>query len=163
MNDGRSSGDVLPYILRKKTEASEIPLEPESSPEVLHLQDRIQRASEVMCEIQRLLHRGEESYFEDTSHGNLFRGWDAFADHKLGNVMPTANFQKRRMHSDDRWFSGSCRNPKARSSHNRAHTIVASGCGVDEESPVSGDVGKRKSDIGIGRGDEYRRKKTKKR
>ena len=73
------------------------------------------QASAQMEEIQKQLHRGEEVYFEETqAHGNLYRGWDTFIDLKDvginpgGGVVPQPG-ASRRMPSDNRWFSGSCR------------------------------------------------------
>src|SRR5210317_885036 len=41
------------------------------------LRNYIHSSYAALTSIQRQLHRGEESYFEETySHGNLFAGWD---------------------------------------------------------------------------------------
>jgi hypothetical protein len=72
------------------------------------LQERVAKAEAAMVQIQRQLHCGEECYFEETNHhGNIFRGWDAFVDSKDD---PAANNgPSRRIHSDHRWFSTSCK------------------------------------------------------
>ena len=73
-----------------------------------------------MIDIQKQIHRGEESYYEDTyAHGSLFRGWDAFVDAKDvpggessgsgGMSQPSYSYSSRRVPSDLRWFSNSCR------------------------------------------------------
>lgn len=75
------------------------------------------RASSVMVEVQKQLYRGEEVYHEDTNaHGNVFRGWDAFVDLKdvgvgagSSSMHLVSGSGTRRMPSDQRWFSGSCR------------------------------------------------------
>ena len=54
-------------------------------------------------------HTRHISYYEETySHGNLFRGWDAFVDAKDVGVKD-ATGASRRVPADTRWFSGSCR------------------------------------------------------
>lgn len=82
-------------------------------------------------EIQRHLYRGEEAYFLDTlDKGNVFRGWDSIVDSKLSvetipsrngtpgkgelrvSVLSTGSTGKKRISSDDRWFSSSCSYPR---------------------------------------------------
>lgn len=77
------------------------------------LEERIKRAKLAIEDIQKQIHRGEESYYEETSgHGNLYRGWDAFIDAKdVGSgasATQSVGVSSRRMPLDCRWFSGSC-------------------------------------------------------
>lgn len=126
-----SSGILLPLLLRRKwmmektASTPSLEMKPDSgfstneasivSNRVFtssNLEERITKTAAAMVDIQKQVHRGEESYYDDTySHGNLFRGWDAFVDAKdvgtSGNsaLQPTG----RRIPGDFRWFSGSCR------------------------------------------------------
>lgn len=70
------------------------------------LEEKIWRAKLGMQEIQKQLHRGEETYHEEThTHGNLFKGWDVFIDLKqVGGEAAVG----RRIPHDNRWFSNSC-------------------------------------------------------
>lgn len=69
-----------------------------------------QMSKNVLVDIQKQIYRGEEAYYEETSgHGNLFRGWDAFADSK--DAAPHAASMPqgtRRVPADCRWFASSC-------------------------------------------------------
>jgi hypothetical protein len=69
------------------------------------IEERMERIYKVaLVDIQKQIHRGEETYYEDTyAHGNLFRGWDAFVDSK--DVAGSASAPP----ADSRWFSASCR------------------------------------------------------
>jgi len=86
--------------------------------------------SSSMIDIQRQLHRGEELYFEDTqAHGNIYRGWDAFVDLKdvgtnAGSMNQPGSY--RRMPSDHRWFSGSCKSVARSSRPVSRNRILAS-------------------------------------
>ncbi|CAB9526232.1 expressed unknown protein [Seminavis robusta] len=67
------------------------------------LESRLWRASVALVEIQKQIHRGEETYYEDTfGHGNLFKGWEGFLDAK---DVGTASSSKPPR--DSRWFSSS--------------------------------------------------------
>ena len=132
----RLSGETLPLILRKKwneqqsrpddendcsiekREKEMLPLHPRPSPleeNVVFTADEIEQlislASVNMIEMQKQLYRGEEMYHEETnSHGNLFVRWDAFVDTRdLTGSSSTQGTGSRRMPTDNRWFSGSCR------------------------------------------------------
>jgi hypothetical protein len=60
----------------------------------------------ALQEIQRQIHKGEETYFEETtSHANIFKGWDAVLDVRL--EAPAAVTQVRRMPADYKWMSSS--------------------------------------------------------
>lgn len=66
----------------------------------------------VLVDIYRQIHRGEESYYEETNgHGNIFRGWDTFVDSRdaLGSVGASSVPQggSRRIAADNRWFTSS--------------------------------------------------------
>jgi hypothetical protein len=72
--------------------------------------ERISR--DVLVDIQKQIHRGEEAYYEETNNrGNLFRGWDTFVDSKeIGIVNATSVPQgTRRIPADYRWFASSCK------------------------------------------------------
>jgi hypothetical protein len=79
------------------------------------LEERIWKTTISIIEIQKQALRGEETYYEETyAHGNLFKGWDAFVDSKdVGNgnsSLPSSmGGASRRVPSDCRWFSSSCR------------------------------------------------------
>lgn len=95
------------------------------------IEDRIQRISKhSLVDIQRMIHRGEETYFEDTNgHGNLFRGWDTFVDSRdvLGSAGASLAPQgggSRRMPADNRWFASSC---TSFSKSNRPPSSLSSG------------------------------------
>lgn len=158
----RASGEVLPYLLRKKyKEYSESNFPAAKASETKNKQLKNNQKSDIgdtkvfpyeeeglnqsttddlgqelylmstaMIDIQKQLHRGEELYFEDTqAHGNIYRGWDAFVDLKdvssnSGSLNQPGSY--RRMPSDHRWFSGSCKSV-ARSSRPtpRSRTIAS--------------------------------------
>jgi len=78
------------------------------------LEDLSLKITTAMIGIQKQIYRGEETYYEDTyAHGSLFRGWDAIVDAK--DIVAAAGSSSapppttRRVPSDMRWFSGSCR------------------------------------------------------
>jgi hypothetical protein len=79
------------------------------------LEDLSLKITTAMIDIQKQIYRGEETYYEDTyAHGSLFRGWDAFVDSKESMITPGGSSAAqpattRRVPSDMRWFSGSCR------------------------------------------------------
>jgi len=83
-----------------------------------------------MTSIQRQLHRGEESYFEDSyaHRGNLFSGWEniwidphggssggadkadtSSSSSKPGQPQSMAKISVKRMPAEFRWFSSSCK------------------------------------------------------
>lgn len=130
------SGEVLPLYLRKKyndqidragqggedQSKKKLPLQPKVDKGDVNqvftaeeLEHKMIQASYVMMEIQKQLYRGEEVYMEDThTHGNLFRGWDAFIDLKdvgsnAGGGAAAQPGATRRIPADNRWFSGSCK------------------------------------------------------
>uniref|UniRef100_A0A7S1GMH7 Chromatin modification-related protein MEAF6 n=1 Tax=Cyclophora tenuis TaxID=216820 RepID=A0A7S1GMH7_CYCTE len=133
------SGLALPRILKRKLisqlSTAEAKVETERPLEALkttkrqrndamnvftgeELEGYLMRASLAVVEIQKQLYKGEEVYHEGTNaHGNLFRGWDAFVDLKdigigAGNSsihLTSGSSGTRRMPTDQRWFSGSCR------------------------------------------------------
>ena len=117
------SGIALPFLLRKKRIAriGEIDEESSSSRQLETsvlgkrvcsadaIQDRAKRTALAMIDIQKQVYRGEETYYDDTnSHGNLFRGWDAFAFVDVGSSSSAPQPTNRRVPVDSRWFSSSC-------------------------------------------------------
>ncbi|KAL7488725.1 hypothetical protein ACHAW6_014345 [Cyclotella cf. meneghiniana] len=94
------------------------------------LRQYIHRCYATISSLQRQLHRGEESYFEESyAHGNLFSGWDniwieagipaassgennsgssAAADGHAVSVGVQKSAPSRKMPNDHRWFSSSC-------------------------------------------------------
>ncbi|KAL7522770.1 hypothetical protein ACHAWX_007473 [Stephanocyclus meneghinianus] len=94
------------------------------------LRQYIHRCYAAISSLQRQLHRGEESYFEESyAHGNLFSGWDniwieagvpaassgennsgssAVADGHAVSVGAQKSAPSRKMPNDHRWFSSSC-------------------------------------------------------
>ena len=132
----RLSGVTLPLFLRKKWNEQQsqpddendfnskekaremLPMHPR--PSLLEenavftadeIEQLISHSSINMIEMQKQLYRGEEMYHEETnSHGNLFVRWDAFVDIRdLTGSSSTQGTGSRRMPTDNRWFSGSCR------------------------------------------------------
>jgi Histone acetyltransferase subunit NuA4 len=110
------------------------------------LEDCIWKTTVAMVDIQRQIHRGEETYYEETyAHGNLFRGWDAFVDAKdvgLGgngsSSVPPGGGANRRVPADARWFSGSCRSVSRNSRPtplNRSGVRTASGA-INNNTPT---------------------------
>lgn len=136
------SGSVLPAFLRRKWKAENVnsseDVSSKSSPQhlsedelyhqitqteklrIMHrvltareIEQRMEQISkDVIVDIQKQIHRGEEAYYEETNgHGNMFRGWDAFVDSKdIGAahaaVVPQGS---RRIPADCRWFASSCK------------------------------------------------------
>ena len=74
------------------------------------LEDFIWKTSQTMVELQKQIQRGEETYYEETSHGSsLYRGFETFIDARdVGTVSGPSS--SRRMPGDYRWFSSSCFN-----------------------------------------------------
>ena len=111
------SGISLPLLLRKKSNTQTEVKTPSKSigKRVFSadaIEDRAKRTALAMIEIQKQVYSGEETYYDDTnSHGNLFRGWDAFAfvDAKdIGSSSSAPQPTNRRVPADSRWFSSSC-------------------------------------------------------
>ncbi|KAL3781710.1 hypothetical protein HJC23_009928 [Cyclotella cryptica] len=97
------------------------------------LRQYIHRGYAALSSLQRQLHRGEESYFEESyAHGNLFSGWDniwieagtpaatsgennsgssAAADGLTVSTGAQKSAPSRKMPNDHRWFSASCHVP----------------------------------------------------
>ena len=93
----------------------------------LELEKKMSKANAVLLDIQKQLYRGEEMYFQDTdTHGNIYKGWEAFIDAKpehigiqdvesvaiddeaaLLGMTTTSSVPTRKMHADNRWFSNS--------------------------------------------------------
>ena len=91
------------------------------------LEKKLSKANAALLDIQKQLVRGEEIYFLDTdTHGNIYKGWEAFIDAKPEQIgihdvesipfddetlllAPTTSSAapSRKMHADLRWFSAS--------------------------------------------------------
>ena len=91
------------------------------------LEKKLSKANAALLDIQKQLLRGEEIYFLDTdTHGNIYKGWEAFIDAKPEHIgihdvesipfddealllAPTTSSAapSRKMHADLRWFSAS--------------------------------------------------------
>jgi len=90
------------------------------------LEKKLSKANAALLDIQKQLQRGEEIYFLDTdTHGNIYKGWEAFIDAKPEHIgiqdadcipfdeasllAPTtaSAAPSRKMHADLRWFSSS--------------------------------------------------------
>jgi len=90
------------------------------------LEKKLSKANAALLDIQKQLLRGEEIYFLDTdTHGNIYKGWEAFIDAKPEQIgihdvesipydeasllAPTTSSAapSRKMHADLRWFSAS--------------------------------------------------------
>lgn len=68
-----------------------------------NLENKIWKTSVALVEIQKQIHRGEETYYEETfGHGNVFKGWEGFLDAKDVGALSSSKPPK-----DSRWFSGS--------------------------------------------------------
>ncbi|GAX09700.1 hypothetical protein FisN_19Lh169 [Fistulifera solaris] len=96
------SGKILPKVLRRAHQISE-PSWPKRGEDI---EGTLVQTCKALQEIQRQIHKGEETYFEETtSHANIFKGWDAFLDVRL--EAPAAVTQVRRMPADYKWMSSS--------------------------------------------------------
>jgi hypothetical protein len=89
------------------------------------LRQYIHRSYAVLSSLQRQLHRGEETYFEEShAHGNLFSGWDNIwieagvsgennSSSGAGGEGILKSITTKKMPNDHRWFTSSCNvNPR---------------------------------------------------
>ena len=81
-----------------------------SSLSTSQLRQFIHQSYATISSLQRQIHRGEESYFEESNaHGNLYSGWDNIwieENHENDKAQKSAPMKK--MPNDYRWFSSSC-------------------------------------------------------
>lgn len=101
------------------------------------LEKRIWKATVAMVELQKQVHRGEETYYDETfNHGNIFKGWEGFLDAKdVGN---SDGIGGRRVPADFRWFSSSCRSVN-RSPRPSPLTVTSQSTEVDAQSRTTND------------------------
>lgn len=132
-NDDSADSVIQNYLAKRGDDVADGVF---SSSDLIGLHSRVLSA---MTDIQRQLHRGEESYYEHTDHGNIYKGWDAFVDAKYDRgastqgggtagsqasiVAPSASSSapSRRMPADHRWFSGSCRSVSTKAHQHQQH------------------------------------------
>lgn len=80
-----------------------------SSLSTSQLRQFIHQSYDTISSLQRQLHRGEESYFEESNaHGNLYSGWDNIWVEENENDKAQKSAPMKKMPNEYRWFSSSC-------------------------------------------------------